>query len=102
MLTDDDVIYVQNSQSTCREENNGTFTLYNPNTDILTTVSRMGKHIIDLFDGTTTISEIYTMVCQFFNEYATDIGKQDFVKFLEKVSDRGLIVSKSSLQENEA
>ena len=100
MLTDD-AIYVQNSQSTCREENNNTFTIYNPNTDILTTISPMGKHIINLFDGTTTISEVYTMVCQIYNEYATDVGKQDFVKFLEKVSDRGLIVL-NSLQETEA
>jgi len=84
-------IFIVNPKSTCREENDNTFTVYNPDTDVITSISPLCKAIFDLLDGKTNIAEIYHIIAEIYNEYTTDEGRIQFHKFVTKLLDRGIL-----------
>lgn len=90
-MISDEEIFTTNSKIVCRSENDQSFTVYNPNTDMITKISELSKFVLDMFDGKTAIGETYFLVSEIYGEFSTDEGKQTFLNFVQKLLDRGII-----------
>jgi hypothetical protein len=91
MKIENNTTFIVNSKVTCRIENDQSFTVYNPKTDIITKISPLSKSILDMCNGKIRLDEIYLIVSEICPEFNTDQGKANFVNFFQKMFDRGIL-----------
>ncbi|AIC15533.1 hypothetical protein [Nitrososphaera viennensis] len=90
--SDDTAVFVMNPKVVCRRENDQSFTVYNPSTDMITKISPLSKLVLDMLDGSNSVGDVHFAVSEMYGEFSAEGGRQVFLDFLQKLVDRGIII----------
>ena len=99
MKIENNTVFVENPKVVCRVEYDENYTVYNPDTDVITTISPLSKSLMDMFDGENSVADVHYLISEIYSDFVTKEGKKEFLDFLKKLLERGIIGTKEDFKE---